>query len=96
MGIIENHILKLTENCLELWILDQFKTVVSKVELAVKIPCLDLFEGDVHCLSQFIPEAYCVPHIINAQYTSTGYLINTINIVTTNQFKAYLYTWLLK
>lgn len=63
MGIIENHILKLTENCLELWILDQFKTVMSKVGLAVKKnPCLEPFKADIHCLPLSIL-AYCILHL---------------------------------
>lgn len=62
-GIIENHILKLTENCLELWILDQFKTVMSKVGLAVKKnPCLEPFKADIHCLPLSIL-AYCILHL---------------------------------
>lgn len=38
MGIIENHILKLTRNWLELWILEHFKTVASGSEVGVRKP----------------------------------------------------------
>ena len=56
MGITENHILKLTRNWLELWILEHFKTVESGVEVGVRKPTFRAFNiGSVFSSSLLSP-----------------------------------------
>lgn len=69
MGMIENHILKLTRNWLELWILDHFKAVESTSKSQKKNPRLRPLVSDLcFCPSLLTPAPNIVAlHRVKAQ-----------------------------